>query len=44
MDRLIDSHATYFSSLESTFQLDFEEGIQIVVNPSFKRLVSMNPV
>jgi len=28
--------------LESTFQLDLEEDIQIMVNPSSKRLVSMN--
>ena len=40
---LLDSHAIYFSILESTFQLDLEEGIQIMVNPPSKRLVPMNP-
>jgi hypothetical protein len=43
MARLLDFHASCFSILESTFQLDLWEGIQIVVNSSFKRLVSMNP-
>jgi hypothetical protein len=41
MARLLNSHASYFSIWESTFQLDLEEDIQIVVNPSSKRLVSM---
>jgi hypothetical protein len=43
MARLLDFHASYFSILESTFQLGLEEGIQIMVNPSSKRLVSTNP-
>jgi hypothetical protein len=43
MARLLDFHASCFSILESTFQLDLWEGIQIVVNSSFQRLVSMNP-
>ena len=34
------SHSSYFSILESTFYLDLEEGIQIVVNQSSKRLAS----
>jgi hypothetical protein len=38
MARSLDCHASYFSILESTFQLDLQEGIQIVVNPFFQKV------
>jgi hypothetical protein len=43
MDRFIDFHASHFSILESNFQLDLEKGIQIMVSPSSKRLMSIDP-
>jgi hypothetical protein len=43
MARFIDFHASYFSILDCDFQLDLEEGIQNVVSPSSKKLVSMKP-
>ena len=38
MARLLDSHASYFSILESTFQFDLEKDIQNMVNTSSKKV------
>jgi hypothetical protein len=44
MASLLDSHSSSFSILESTFPIGHlcKASKQIVVNPSSKRLVSMN--
>jgi len=42
MATLLDSHSSSFSILESTFPIGHLCKAQIVVNPSSKRLVSMN--